>query len=209
MHTWIHTPTPDLQHSLEFYRKLGFKILSENEPCHVTDGLAFIEINPDRFARAGLKFYADNWKNEVGQLGSTMSHAKIQDGYLLRDFNGIWVYLIENAPPEAPAKSDTSFALTGNFSGLSIETTDIQKSLDVWKVLGFNEQMGSPEQGWAGCSNADGLTISFMKPLTCPHLFFNPSLTYFNGKEGNPKVIKSIRELEIPITEEITYFNKE
>ena len=46
-----------------------------------------------------------------------------------------------------------------------------------------------------------------MNPLMCPHLFFNPSLTYFNGKENNPKVIKRLRELKITITEEITHFN--
>ena len=45
--------------------------------------------------------------------------------------------------------------------------------------------------------------------MMCPHLFFNPSLTYFNGKEGNPKVITAVRDAGIPITEEITHFNRE
>jgi hypothetical protein len=48
-----------------------------------------------------------------------------------------------------------------------------------------------------------------MKPNICPHLFFNPSMTYFNGKEGNPKVIAKVRELDIPIAEEITHFSKD
>jgi hypothetical protein len=48
-----------------------------------------------------------------------------------------------------------------------------------------------------------------MKPFSCPHLFFNPSLTFFNGKENNPKVIQKIRDLNIPITQEITAFNEE
>jgi hypothetical protein len=47
-----------------------------------------------------------------------------------------------------------------------------------------------------------------MKPLTCLHLFFNPSLTYFNGG-NNLAVIENIRKLGIPITEEITHFNKD
>jgi len=50
--------------------------------------------------------------------------------------------------------------------------------------------------------------VSIMKPNMCPHLFFNPSLTYFNGGK-NPEIIEAIRKLDIPITEEITYFNKE
>jgi hypothetical protein len=44
-----------------------------------------------------------------------------------------------------------------------------------------------------------------MKPFSCPYLFYNPSLTFFNGKENNPKVIQKVRDL----TEEITAFNTE
>jgi hypothetical protein len=39
-----------------------------------------------------------------------------------------------------------------------------------------------------------------------PHLFFNPSLTYFNGK-NNLAVIESLRESGIPLAQEITHFN--
>ena len=51
-------------------------------------------------------------------------------------------------------------------------------------------------------------TITLMKPMTCPHLFFNPSMTYFNGKK-NLSIIEKIRQLNIPIAEEITHFNNE
>jgi len=47
-----------------------------------------------------------------------------------------------------------------------------------------------------------------MQPYSCPHLFFNPSMTFFNGKE-NLQIIERIRNLDIPITEEIREFNKE
>ena len=47
-----------------------------------------------------------------------------------------------------------------------------------------------------------------MKTGSCPHLFFNPSLTYFNGAK-NLSIIQQIKTLQIPITEEITHFNKE
>lgn len=48
--------------------------------------------------------------------------------------------------------------------------------------------------------------VSLMRPLNCPHLFFNPSLTYFNGGR-NPEVIAAIRKAGVPISEEITHFN--
>ena len=47
-----------------------------------------------------------------------------------------------------------------------------------------------------------------MAANSCPHLFFNPSLTYFNSGR-NPEVIAGIRAAGIPISEEITIFNKE
>jgi len=52
------------------------------------------------------------------------------------------------------------------------------------------------------------MAVSFMQPNSCPHLFFNPSMTYFNGKNNLP-IIAKIREAGILITEEITHFNQE
>ena len=51
-----------------------------------------------------------------------------------------------------------------------------------------------------------GLNVSFMVPNVCPHLFFNPSFTYFNSGK-NPEIIAKLREAKVPIKEEITLFN--
>ncbi|MBT7993740.1 MAG: hypothetical protein HN691_02595 [Bacteroidetes bacterium] len=96
----------------------------------------------------------------------------------------------------------------GNSAGLSLETMDMELSFEIWQKLGFSTSMGSLGEGWISLKNTDNLTISLMRPLACPHLFFNPSLTYFNG-EKNMEIIDHIRKIKIPITEEITYFNKE
>jgi hypothetical protein len=68
--------------------------------------------------------------------------------------------------------------------------------------LGFSKTIGEIEQGWVGYANEDG-----MKANICPYLFFNPSATYFNGP-NNLKIIEQIRDINIPITEEIMGFNK-
>lgn len=57
----IQTCTGDLLTSKNFYQKLDFKLLSENEPTLFTDGKMLLEINPDNFARTGLKLYQKNW----------------------------------------------------------------------------------------------------------------------------------------------------
>ena len=49
-----------------------------------------------------------------------------------------------------------------------------------------------------------GDSISLIQAQQCPHLFFNPSVTYFNGSH-NLEINESIKKIEI--TEEVTEFN--
>lgn len=212
MTTIIHTPTNQLANSLEFYKKLQFETLSASDPVVVTDGKAIVEINPDRYARAGVKCFKDSWANEVTELEKLTKVTSIDGGYVLSAPSGTWIYLMEQEWELATvsiAMENPCFGIPGNFMGLSLETTDMDASAAIWQVLGFEKGMGSVEQGWVTYVDAGGFGVSLMKPLMCPHLFFNPSFTYFNGKENNPIIIDKIRDLAIPITEEITHFNKE
>lgn len=207
MNTIIQTPTNNLQSSLDFYAKLSFTTLSES-PLLVSDGKAVIEINTDRFARAGIKLFSDNWSDIVAELRLITKVHAIKEGYLLSDASGVSIYLIEKTAPLSIDLSKIPISVLGNYAGLSIETTDIERSMQVYALLGFNHNMGSLEKGWIGLTNNDNVTVSLMQPNSCPHLFFNPSMTFFNGKK-NLKIIEKIRNLNIPISEEITFFNKD
>lgn len=201
----IQTPTGNQEESLAFYTKLGFTILSES-PLLVSDGKAIVEINPDRFARAGVKLYAPSWEQEVKALEELTTVVKIDSGYLLNEA-GAWIYLIEEEGPEIDLSAVKKGDL-GNYAGMSLEVIDMQKSEAFWTALGLKKTMGDVDQGWLAMMHESGFGVSFMKPNVCPHLFFNPSMTYFNGKE-NVSIIARVRVLNIPITEEITHFNKE
>lgn len=208
MQTLIHTPTPKLEESVAFYTKLNFTVLSPSMPTLVSDGSVVIEINPTCSARAGLKLYKASWAEEVQSIQHITHVHSIEGGYLLTDTNGVWIYLVEATLPfhaELPAAASS---LLGNYVGISIESTDVEKSCRIWQGLGFAVTAGAAEQGWVSCANAEGVTVNIMAPLNCPHLFFNPSLTYFNGT-NNPAIIEGIRKAGIPIAEEITHFNKE
>jgi len=208
MNSFIQTPTPNLESSLDFYTQLGFDVLSKENPCLVSDGKAFIEINPNRHARAGLKLYRESWGSTVVQLMKICSVIEQEGGYLLADRSGVWIYLIEGSPEISVKTAEQSHATLGNFAGISLEAIDLAAAAEIYEILGFSKTMGSPEQGWVAYQNSDGLGISLMKPNSCPHMFFNPSMTYFNGGKNLP-VIEKIKEAGIPITEEITVFNKE
>lgn len=206
MNTIVQTPTDNIKDSLEFYTKLEFKTVSTENPTLISDGQVLIEINPDRFARGGIKLFDTTWEETADKLEEVTAVLRTESGYLLSDPGGTWIYLVETQARSDFDLSQISPSVLGNFAGLSLETIPIAQSLQIWQLLGFSKSMGAIEQGWVAMTNKDGMTVSLMKPLNCPHLFFNPSLTYFNG-ENNLAIIEKVRELKIPITEEITHFN--
>lgn len=208
MITIIQTPTPNLSMSKDFYTKLGFSIISKERPILFSDGKCIIEINPDRFSRAGVKLYNKSWKKTVDKLDKITAVQKIDDGYLLSDPSATWIYLIESGNQQNFELVSISPSILGNNAGLSLESTDIDLSINIWKLVGFTNQEGSLDQGWITLKNIDGMVVSLMKPNTCPHLFFNPSLTFFNGKK-NLDIIEKVKYLNIAMTEEITHFNSE
>ena len=91
----IHTPTSVLNKSIAFYSNLKYELVNSTNPCLFKDGKTFIEINPDRYTRPGLKFYEKSWKQEVENLEQLTVVHVLSNGYLLNDSNGCWLYLIE------------------------------------------------------------------------------------------------------------------
>jgi len=200
-----HTPTNKLSNSIDFYQQLGFKKIAENI---FTDGKMIVEINPERYARAGIKLFKSSWEKELENLLDLAAVTKTSDGYLLSDASGVWIYLVEGEPGWKAEPAEESFSALGNYAGLTLETTDMKRSAAIYRALGFKIVFGDASQPYMSLEWS-GFVVTLMKPNSCPHLFFNPSMTYFNGKEGNPKVIARVRELNIPIAEEITHFNEE
>lgn len=208
MRSIIQTPANNLESSLEFYSKLNFSIISEKDPTIVSDGKAFLEITTDKFTRAGIKLLSPSWEKIAAELQALTSVVKTENGYLLGDPSGMWISLIETSDTYDFKPADSSTSVLGNYAGISLETVGVDLSLGILKILGFMQVGGDANQGWITVNNDDDLAITVMNPYLCPHLFANPSLTYFNGGKNEP-VIQNIRDLNIPITEEITHFNKE
>ena len=149
---------------------------------------------------------ANSWTNEIEVLSLLTKVIKKDTGYLLGDSTGTWIYLIESTEiviiPE-----NCSPSLFGNNQGLTIESIDIEKAADIWNAIGFKTVAGKIEQGWISLVNNDRVVINIMTPNCCPHLFLNPSISYFNGTD-NPAIIEKIRATGIEIKEEITHFSK-
>jgi catechol 2,3-dioxygenase-like lactoylglutathione lyase family enzyme len=206
MQATIKTPTNKLENSIDFYTKLGFEELGNN--LTYTDGKVIIEIDTDKFARPGFNLYKASWQQEAEALKGAHNVIKTEHGYMLTDPSGVWIYLLENENKNAEIKHDGTRGVLGNYMGLSLETGNMKSSYPLYKTLGFEQVEGSPDKGYVVMKNSIGFVVSLMNPQSCPHLFHNPSMTYFNGK-NNLSIVNKIKELGIPITQEITWFNKE
>ena len=53
----LQTPTPKLSESVHFYKQLGYEIIENADRTYASNGQLLIEINPNRYARAGIKLY--------------------------------------------------------------------------------------------------------------------------------------------------------
>lgn len=203
MQTIVQTPTPNYKVSVDFYEKIGFKSFIKNDKTYMHSNGIIIEINKDKFSRAGLKCLRNNWDTFLSDKGLIEKATKTQNGYLITSPSGCCIYLEE---VEIDIPENNIQPLIGNYGGFALETNQIEESVEFWIKFGYTKTMGDVNQGWVALSNNEGFTISLMKHLCCPHLFFNPSLSYFNGKENNA-IIERIREVKVEITEEITHFN--
>lgn len=207
MNTVIHTGSPDIARSKDFFTKLDFHELLAEDSIYFVDGNFIIEVKEDHFARPGIKMYGENWAKKLDEWSFTWINPE-EGLYILRDPNGVWVYLEEGKGPNMPAELSGKPSAVGTCMGVSIETLDPLVSLVFWQNLGFKVQMGSAEQGFMVLQNEEGFGLSMMKAWSCPHTFLTPSLTYFNGKK-NPEIIKGIRDKGISMEEEVSVFNEE
>jgi hypothetical protein len=206
-HTHLQSPTPSLALSEDFYSKLNFQaFVHEGNPFY-SDGKSNILINPERTASAGMVIEVNN----LAEFKSQSSRKKVhfeerKDELFLSCPSGIITHIkaFKNKLPKAEEKP----SVLGNAAGLTIESNDTNASVNFYRNIGFKITTGTAENGWLVMKNESGFGMSLLKTGTCPYLFFNPSISYFNGKEGNPIVIENIRKFGLPIAEEVTHFNK-
>ncbi len=206
MHITLQTPTPDIAKSRSFYDKLGFSLIDDDGTVKFFDGKTLIEINSDRFARIGLRVYSQDVENLVEKLRGTFNISETDKSYQLSLPGGLNIYLLKDQTAPEINTQNAITTMLGNGHGLSIETGETSIVYNALLILGFKITHGKAEDPWFVMEGASGFGVSLMKPNNCPHMFYGPSLNYFNGSE-NLKQIERIRNSGISISEEITIFN--
>ncbi len=202
----VTTPTPKLEASVDFYTRLGFERLPGEARAYFDDGGVVVEIDPDRYARTGIRLFADDWTKQAESLDGVVE----RDGVFVATApSGVRVYLDQARPAAlAERKPRDSFTRLGKFAGLSVETADLARERLFWEQLGYAVVPEKSGESWLTMDDGRGLGLSIMPMFTCPHLFFSPGLTYFNSGKNLDNLAK-IREARVPLLEEITCFNEE
>lgn len=117
----------------------------------VSDGKAIIQINPDRYARAGIKLFSTDRKQLADELRKLTTVIKKEGGYLLTESAGIWISLVESDEPLDIQMSETCYSALGNYAGIRLETPCVELSEKILGLLGFMKD----DYGWLSFENAD------------------------------------------------------
>lgn len=202
--TILTTPCLDLSISENYYAMLDFRLFTRDERHFALAKDFAIELNTSPFARPGLKMIRS--KATLENLLCHLTKIKIGEDFLVVSPEGCCVYLSETPLPFSNADLREKNTVLGNFNGVSIESVDLDASLEFWQKIGFNQVGGSVENGWVMMKNEDDFDLNLMRFGMCPHLFLNPGLNFFNGTD-NPAIIREIKNRKLPIQQEITHFN--
>ena len=197
----VYVTTPDLDSSVAVYEKLGFpKIGANTFPvpwAQVSDGSLLITMRKDAAAYIGLTYYSSDVEKIADQLekegivfGQKPKEGDAIKRYYFKTPDGLNVMLASNLggfsqpsgqtmltmKPEDFAKADKyPNKQCGAFGEFCHPVTDLDKSLEYWKKLGFTvkTKMTSPYP-WAIVT--DGLMLVGLHQTKD---FDYPAVTYF------------------------------
>lgn len=194
------TPTPNLSDSVAFFKKAGWEQVDHENQLIFRDKNQIVRINSGVHVRPGLVVFASDEEKRPGIF------QKVGEDWIASCPSNIWVYW-EKETREIPIGDQNS--ILGNPAGLTIETLNMTESLKFYTQLGFTVSGGDASHGFVSMQHESGFGLTLLQAGMCPHLFLNPSISYFNGKEGNPKVIEKIRQEGLTILQEVDHFNEQ
>lgn len=203
----------NLEDSLPFYEKLGFKIVAQNEEpfpwVQITDGLILITLNEDMMPYTGLTYFADDMADRIKALeekGIVFEMKTVKDNEffdaVLLDTEMNTIKLINYDITKIFQPEGQSNVVCGEFGELSILCEDVPKAMEFYKKLGFHVlQENLSDAPWV--SLHDGIMgIGLYSAEVINHYFSSPAITYFAPDMG--KRIQKMRDLEIDFHEEIS-----
>jgi len=197
---------------MEFYRKLGYTLHEISERVHLAmDKNMAIILNGEAGSRTGMVLYHENpveIKEALADQHTIYRHADVD---FTADYNNVRLFIHPiDEQPDILEDADIAYNMCGTCFGVGIESVHFEASILFWSLVGFTtDTVISDDLQYVTMKCAYGPDLTIFRPGNCPHAFQNPSLTYFNGKEGNKRVIDKLVDTKINIAEFVSVFNKE
>ncbi len=183
---------PNLEESLIFYHKLGFKKLDGNAVpspwALLSDGVMLFLLNQNAKKYLGMAYFAEDMGQRVKELeaaGIKMATKNEHEGTFVQavgfDPNGFGISFIQSEVTSLARPPGKGFVSCGGYFEISIPAEDVPRSVLFWEKLGFKKTYGdSSGKTWASLS--DGLTgVGLYTRAACNHKFPIPAVTYFSG----------------------------
>jgi catechol 2,3-dioxygenase-like lactoylglutathione lyase family enzyme len=166
----IIVSTPDLEESLPFYKRLGFKVLAQDKQpnpwAQITDGVLILQLNQGQESFSGLTYFASDMEARVAKLeaeGLSFAKKRELDGKfhqaIFFDPNGCGVSLINADHSQMPKPERESFSKCGFFGEFSIPTEDMKASMAFWEGLGFRRTDGDDVEPYPWAIMVDDLMV--------------------------------------------------
>jgi len=139
----------NIEKSLEFYKRLGFRIISRSNAnpswARITDETLVLFFIEEEDSFIGLTYFCENVNERVNlleEMGVVFSHKEGNDHKLsqaiLWNINKVGVAIVHALPETVYIPSYQSKALCGRFTELSLQTTNFDEDLEKWIQLGFH-----------------------------------------------------------------------
>lgn len=164
-----------------FCRTLGFTAVSVDDTAALmTDGNYFFDIRHAEKPATTLSYCVSDISDAI-HMAENLEIAIIEKSKhhaILKEPNGLLILLIS---PEILSLSEfpkNPSSLCGTLYEISLETADTERSISWWQNVGF--KVLTRQKTW--CTLDDGkIKIGLYEKGSCPHVFRNPSLAYFES----------------------------
>jgi catechol 2,3-dioxygenase-like lactoylglutathione lyase family enzyme len=169
----ISLSVTDLDSSLRFYQKLGFKEIKVSESSSVpwalmTDGWKMFMISQNPYPSPALTYYSkdlswriDSLKAENIPFEDVTNALNPSRTLVIKDPSNMGITLIQLDVNKLPTPDDSSFTILGKFAEISIPVNDLAASLHYYTRFGFSIiASGDAPLPWAKVSDQN-LTLGF------------------------------------------------
>jgi len=163
----------------KFLDILGFRVIESDETSTLlTDGNLYFDLRRSKQNTTMVSYCV----NDIGNAVEMAQNLEIEIAemsphhVIMREPNGLLILLAGPGVISLREFDRNPMSIAGTLYEVSVETSDMERSIAWWQNVGF--KVLTRQQTW--CTLDDGnLKIGLYEKGSCPHLFRNPSITYF------------------------------